>query len=50
MIKDLKISIKQAKKNNLNLEISKAILKKYQKLSMQGDGDLDTSSLIKLIK
>ena len=50
MIKDLKISINQAKKNNLNLDISQAVLRKYQKLSREGDGDLDTSSLIKLLK
>ena len=50
MIKDLKISINQAKKNNLDLDISQAVLRKYQKLSREGDGDLDTSSLIKLLK
>ena len=50
MIKDLKISINQAKKNNLDLDISQAVLRKYQKLSRKGDGDLDTSSLIKLLK
>ena len=50
MIKDLKIALKQAKQNNLELDISKLVLNKYKKLSQAGHGGLDTSSLIKLIK
>lgn len=48
MIKDLKIAINHAKKNHLELEISKNVLKKYKKLSSKNMGNLDTSSLIKL--
>ena len=50
MIKDLKIALKESRDNNLNLKISNQVLKQYKKLSKQGDGDLDTSSLIKVIK
>ena len=50
MIKDLNIALKESKDNNLTLNISNQVLKQYKKLSKQGDGDLDTSSLIKLIK
>jgi 3-hydroxyisobutyrate dehydrogenase len=50
MIKDLNIALKESKDNNLTLKISNQVLKQYKKLSMQGDGDLDTSSLIKIIK
>jgi len=50
MIKDLKIALNESKDNNLNLKISNQVLKQYKKLSKQGDGDLDTSSLIKIIK
>ncbi len=49
MIKDLKIAIKQSGLNDLDLGISKKILSKYKKLSKQGHGNLDTSSLIKLL-
>ena len=49
MIKDLKIALKESRDNNLNLKISNQVLKQYKKLSKQGDGDLDTSSLIKII-
>ena len=48
MIKDLRIALKQANFNNLNLTTSKAVLKNYQKLSSHDYGNLDTSSLIKL--
>ena len=48
MIKDLRIALKQANFNNLNLKTSKAVLKNYQKLSSHDHGNLDTSSLIKL--
>ena len=50
MIKDLNIALKESATNGLNLDISKKVLKKYQELSNLGDGQLDTSSLIKLIK
>lgn len=49
MIKDLKIALNQSKKLDLNLSTSKSILKNYNKLSLSGDGNLDTSSLIKLL-
>ena len=50
MIKDLNIALMEATANGLNLDISKKVLEKYQELSNLGDGQLDTSSLIKLIK
>ena len=50
MIKDLKIAIKESKDNGIDVKISNQVLKQYKKLSKQGDGDLDTSSLIKIIK
>jgi 3-hydroxyisobutyrate dehydrogenase len=50
MIKDLNIALKESKDNNLTLKISNQVLKQYKKLSKLGDGDLDTSSLIKVIK
>ena len=49
MIKDLKIALDQSGELNLDLSFSKATLKKYKKLSTIGDGQLDTSSLIKLL-
>ena len=49
MIKDLKIDLNQSKKLDINLSTSKSILKNYNKLSLSGDGNLDTSSLIKLL-
>mgnify|MGYP002632661150 FL=1 len=49
MIKDLKIALNQSKKLDINLSTSKSILKNYNKLSLSGDGNLDTSSLIKLL-
>ena len=49
MIKDLKIALSQSKKLDINLSTSKSILKNYHKLSLCGDGNLDTSSLIKLL-
>jgi 3-hydroxyisobutyrate dehydrogenase len=50
MIKDLNIALMESAANGLNLDISKKVLEKYQELSNLGDGQLDTSSLIKLIK
>ena len=48
MIKDLKIALEQSKSYELNLTISKSVLKKYQLLSSTNSGNLDTSSLVKL--
>ena len=48
MIKDLKIALKESSSNDLDLSISKNVLKKYEKLSKKKMGNLDTSSLIKL--
>ena len=50
MIKDLKIALNESKNNQLDLNTSKEVLKNYQNLSDNGCGDLDTSSLIKIIK
>ena len=50
MIKDLKIALNEAQDKNLDLQISNIILQNYKKLLELGDGTLDTSSLIKLIK
>jgi len=49
MIKDLKISLKEAGLKNLDLTVSRVVLKKYKKLSVEGNGKLDTSSLLKLL-
>ena len=49
MIKDLKISMQEARSLDLDLKITQSVLKNYLKLSEEGDGDLDTSSLIKLL-
>ena len=48
MIKDLKIALDQANLNNLDLKTTKSVLKNYKKLSHDKNGDLDTSSLVKL--
>ena len=48
MIKDLKIALDQANLNNLDLKTTKSVLKNYKKLSHYKNGDLDTSSLVKL--
>ena len=50
MIKDLKIALLEAKSLDLNLKVTKDVLNRYEKLSQSGYGNLDTSSLIKLIK
>ena len=50
MIKDLKIALIEANNLGLRLDVTKDVLKKYKKLSHQGHGSLDTSSLIKLLK
>ena len=49
MIKDLNIALKHSKNLNLELPISKLVLNKYTQLSKAGNGDMDTSSLIKLL-
>jgi 3-hydroxyisobutyrate dehydrogenase len=48
MIKDLKIALGHSKSHELNLSISKSVLKKYELLSSNNSGNLDTSSLVKL--
>ena len=48
MIKDLKIALKHANLNNLDLKTTKSVLKNYKTLSKRDFGNLDTSSLIKL--
>ena len=50
MIKDLKIALLEAKSLDLNLQTTKDVLERYSKLSKNGFGNLDTSSLIKLLK
>ena len=50
MIKDLKIALLEAKSLDLNLKVTKDILNRYKKLSDEGYGSYDTSSLIKLLK
>ena len=49
MIKDLKIALTHSANLKVDLPTSKSILKNYKKLSVLGDGHLDTSSLIKLL-
>ena len=49
MIKDLEIALNQSNKLAIKVPSSKSVLLNYKKLSSQGDGRLDTSSLIKLL-
>ena len=49
MIKDLNIALKQSNKLGIKAPSSKSVLLNYKKLSTVGDGELDTSSLIKLL-
>ena len=49
MIKDLKIALRESENASLDLTITKAVLKKYEILSDQDDGRLDTSSLLKYL-
>jgi 3-hydroxyisobutyrate dehydrogenase-like beta-hydroxyacid dehydrogenase len=49
MIKDLKIALRESENASLDLNITKAVLKKYEILSDQDDGRLDTSSLLKYL-
>ena len=50
MIKDLKIALDHSKDLGIKLPSTKSILQNYKKLSTLGDGQLDTSSLIKLLE
>jgi 3-hydroxyisobutyrate dehydrogenase-like beta-hydroxyacid dehydrogenase len=49
MIKDLNIALAQSNEQGINLPSSKSVLLNYKKLSSQGYGRLDTSSLVKLL-
>ena len=50
MIKDLGIAIEEAVRHGAQLPGTKTILDYYKELSAKGDGRLDTSALIKLLK
>ena len=50
MIKDLKIALDHSKDLGIKLPSTKSVLQNYKKLSTLGDGQLDTSSLIKLLE
>ncbi len=50
MIKDLDIVIKKAKKEDINLDVTKIIAKFYQDIQKAGGGRWDTSSLYKRLK
>jgi 3-hydroxyisobutyrate dehydrogenase len=50
MIKDLKIALDHSKDIGIKLPSTKSILRNYKRLSILGDGGLDTSSLIKLLE
>ncbi|MDA8925652.1 NAD(P)-dependent oxidoreductase, partial [Gammaproteobacteria bacterium] len=50
MIKDLKIALNQSKNLGVKMPSTKSVLQSYKKLSILGDGQLDTSSLIKLLE
>jgi 3-hydroxyisobutyrate dehydrogenase-like beta-hydroxyacid dehydrogenase len=50
MIKDLNIALTKARLENLDLRTSNSVIKNYKKLSKIGLGNLDTSSLIKLLE
>ncbi len=47
MAKDLKYVLKQSKKNQINLKLTKEVYLKYKKLSNSRYKKSDTSSLIK---
>ena len=49
MIKDLKIALDHSKDLGIKLPSTKSVLQNYKKLSTLGNGELDTSSLIKLL-
>jgi 3-hydroxyisobutyrate dehydrogenase-like beta-hydroxyacid dehydrogenase len=50
MIKDLKIALNYSKDLGIKLPSTKSVLQNYKKLSTLGNGELDTSSLIKLLE
>lgn len=50
MIKDLGIAIEEAKRHNAKVPGTETILGYYKELSVQGDGRLDTSALIKRLR
>jgi 3-hydroxyisobutyrate dehydrogenase len=50
MIKDLKIALDHSMNLGIKLPSTKSVLQNYKKLSTLGDGQLDTSSLIKLLE
>jgi len=50
MIKDLNIALDHSKDLGIKLPSTKSVLQNYKKLSTLGDGQLDTSSLIKLLE
>jgi len=50
MIKDLKIALAQSNEQGIKLPSTKSVLQNYKKLSSQGYGRLDTSSLVKLLE
>ena len=50
MIKDLKIALDHSKDLGIKLPSAKSVLQNYKKLSTLGNGELDTSSLIKLLE
>ena len=50
MIKDLKIALDHSKDLGIKLPSTKSVLQNYKKLSTLGNGELDTSSLIKLLE
>ena len=50
MRKDIGIALDEAKKLEVTLPVAKQIDSFYEELQKMGDGDLDTSSLIKLLK
>ena len=50
MRKDLEIILDEAKKNNINIEITKTINEFYKDIQKSGGGRWDTSSLLRRIK
>jgi len=50
VVEDLKIALNQSKDLGVKMPSTKSVLQSYKKLSILGDGQLDTSSLIKLLE
>jgi len=50
MRKDLEIILDEAKKNNINIEITETINEFYKDIQKSGGGRWDTSSLLRRIK